>query len=482
METEPPSRSRRRPPWSVLLLIPAIATLSFLAFAQTDPSQGISAWQVVSLLVLMVLSGAMSGSETALTALGEWKIHQLREDGNDPHGLFALLGRQPTRFITTLLIGNNLVNIAATALVTQMSIQLSRQVGFSEAAAVAYATGVMTLLVLVLGEITPKSIAVHNPVGFSRVVIRSVYAMSVVLYPIGRAFAWFTARVLRALRLESSSDPLITENELRLMLRSAEEHGVIEASEQEMIKGVIDLEETVVREVMTPRVDVISVAEEASLEQLLALVTEHGYSRLPVFRETIDDVRGIAYARDLLPFLGKPEALVGARVADLVQPAQYVPETLSILNMMRDMRIRKNHMAIVVDEFGGTAGVVTLEDIIEEITGEIYDETDDEEEADFVDLDDGAIRVRASVHLDEVEQRFHLTFEDDGDFDTLAGFLVSEFDRIPQVGETLEHQGVRFTVEQADERRVLSVRADVLHGAGEAADASMGNGNGHPKG
>jgi putative hemolysin len=476
MDTEPPSRSRRRHDWSVLLLVPAIATLSFLAFAQTTPPQGVGGWQVLLLLGLLLLSGAMSGSETALTALGEWKIHQLRDEGNDPHGLFELLARQPTRFITTLLIGNNLVNIAATALVTQMSIQLSRQLGFSEAAAVAYATGVMTLLVLVVGEITPKSIAVHNPVGFSRAVIRPVYAMSVVLYPIGRAFAWFTSRLLRSLRLESSKDPLITENELRLMLRSAEEHGVIEASEQEMIKGVIDLEETVVREVMTPRVDVISVPEDASLEHLLHLVTEHGYSRLPVYRETIDDIRGIAYARDLLPFLSRPEALGSAQVADLVQPAQYVPETLSILNMMRDMRIRKNHMAVVVDEFGGTAGVVTLEDIIEEITGEIYDETDEEEEADFVELADGATRVRAAVHLDEVEQRFNLTFVDEGDFDTLAGFLVSEFDRIPHAGEALEHQGVRFTVEEADERRVLSVRAERLHSAAQPSEPTLSEG------
>ncbi len=464
----------------MLFLIPAIATLSFLAFAQAAPEQGVGAWQVVLLLALLLLSGAMSGSETALTALGEWKIHQLREEGNDPHGLFGLLGRQPTRFITTLLIGNNLVNIAATALVTQMSIQLSRQGGFSEAAAVAYATVVMTLLVLVLGEITPKSIAVHNPVAFSRVAIRPVYALSVVLYPIGRAFAWFTAHLLRALRLESSNDPLITENELRLMLRSAEEHGVIEATEEEMIRGVIDLEETMVREVMTPRVDVVSISEDASLEQLLELVTEHGFSRLPVFRDNIDDVRGIAYARDLLPFLGKQEALGTARVGDLMQPAQYVPETLSILNMMRDMRIRKNHMAIVVDEFGGTAGVVTLEDIIEEITGEIYDETDEDEEADFVELEDGATRVRAAVHLDEVEQRFHLSFPDEGDFDTLAGFLVSEFDRIPHAGEALEHEGVRFTVEEADERRVLTVRADVLLRPGEAVEEPAPNG--HPNG
>lgn len=453
----------------MLFLIPLFAALSFLAFAQNAPAEGIALWQVVLLFVLLVLSGAMSGSETALTALGEWKIHQLRDEGNDPHGLFALLGRQPTRFITTLLIGNNLVNIAATALVTQMSIQLSRRYDFAEAVAVAGATGLMTLLVLVFGEITPKSIAVHNPVGFSRAVIRPVYTMSVVLYPLGRAFAWFTSTLLRTLRLESSSDPLITENELRLMLRSAEEHGVIEASEQEMIKGVIELEETVVREVMTPRVDVIAVPEDASLTQLASLVTEHGYSRLPVYRESIDDVRGIAYARDLLPFLGRGDTLDATRVADLMQPAQYVPETLSILTMMRDMRLRKNHIAVVVDEFGGTAGVVTLEDIIEEITGEIYDETDEEEEADFVDLDDGGVRIRASVHIDEVEQRFHVVFEDEGEFDTLGGFLVSEFDRIPEVGEVLEHEGVRFTVEEADERRVLTVRAEVIGRADEHA-------------
>jgi putative hemolysin len=462
MEDIPPSPSRRRDLWPTLLLVPAVTLLTAFAFAQAEPMAGISVGQVVLLVVLLVLSGAMSGSETALTALGEWKIRQLREDGQDPSGVFALLERQPTRFITTLLIGNNLVNVAATALVTQMTIQLSRQYGFSESLAVGYATGVMTLLILVFGEITPKSIAVHNTVGFSRAVIRPVYWLSVVLYPIGRGFAYLTTRVLRALRLERTGDPLITENELRLMLRSAEEHGVIEQSEQEMIKGIIDLEETVVREVMTPRVDVVAVPEHASLQEMLALVTEHGYSRLPVFGESIDDVRGIAYARDLLPFLGRPEVLDQTTVRDLMQPPQYVPETLSILSLMRDMRIRKNHMAVVVDEFGGTSGVVTLEDIIEEITGEIYDETDEDVEEDFVALEGNVVRVRASVHLDEVEQRFRLTFVDDGEYDTLGGFLVSEFGRIPHAGEVLEYGGVRFTVEQADERRIVSVTAEEL--------------------
>lgn len=457
---ETPDRSRRSLKFvAVLLSIPLLTLFSVTLAQSTAASGGIGLGQVVALIVLLLLSGVFSGSETALTAIGEWKIRQLREEGMDPTGAFALLEREPTRFITTLLIANNLVNIAATALVTQISIQLSRNIGFSESLAVGYATGVMTLLVLIFGEITPKSIAVHNAVAFSRAMIRPVYLLSIVLYPVGLAFTWITSMLLRMFRLEPSFSPLITENELRLMLRSAEEMGVIEAQEEEMIKGIIDLEETVVREVMTPRVDVIAIQEDATMHDLLTLTIEHGYSRLPVFAETIDNVRGIVYARDLLPYLGKPDALQGTRVADLMTPPQYVPETLSVLSLLRDMRIRKNHMAIVVDEFGGTAGVVTLEDIIEEITGEIYDETDVEEEEEIVPIRTGHYRILGSAHLEAVADELQIAFEDEGDFDTLAGFLTSEFGYIPQPGESLDHQAVRFVVDEADERRILSVLA-----------------------
>ena len=450
-----------------------------LALAQplAGVSGGVSVGQIALLVLLLGLSGFMSGSETALTALGEWKIRQLREEGRDPSGAFALLEAQPTRFITTLLIGNNLVNIAATALVTQMSIQLSRDLGFSESLAVGYATGVMTLLVLIFGEITPKSIAVHNAVGFSRAVIRPVWALSVVLYPVGRFFAWITTLILRALRLEPTSTPLITENELRLMLRSAEESGVIEAQEEKMIKGIIDLEETVVREVMTPRVDVVAVPTDATLEEMLALVTEHGYSRLPVYAGSIDDVRGIAYARDLLRYLGRPDALGDVRVGDLMGPPQYVPETLSVLNLLRDMRQRKVHLAVVVDEFGGTSGLITLEDIIEEITGEIYDETD-EEEAEDVERDaDGAFLIQGSAHLEEVGEALRMVFEDEGEYDTLAGFLIARFGSIPQVGDALDYGGARFEVVDGDERRVSSVRVTLASTEQDAAhDAPVGEG------
>ena len=446
------SYARLVPP---LLLVPLFSVV----LAQGGEAAPVGFGQILLLLVLLILSGFLSGSETALTALGEWKIRQIREEGRDPTGVFALLERDPTRFITTLLIGNNIVNIAATALVTQISISLSRSVGFSESLAVGYATAVMTLLVLIFGEITPKSIAVHHAVGFSRTVIRPVYLLSIFLYPLGLFFTFLVNGILRLLRLEPTSAALITENELRLMLRSAEESGVIEAQEQAMIRGIIDLEETVVREVMTPRVDVIAISEGATLEELLQLTTEHRVSRLPVFADTVDNIRGIVYARDLLPFLGRPAELTSTTVSDMMTTPHYVPETLSILSLLRDMRIRKNHISVVVDEFGGTAGVVTLEDIIEEITGEIYDETDIEEDEDIVDLGAGHYRILGSAHLEEVAAHLKITFDDDGEYDTLAGFLISEFGYIPRVGESLDYSGVHFTVDEADERRVQRVLA-----------------------
>ena len=325
--SDSPERSR-------LILILFSTTLS-LSFAQeTSVVASIPLTQIFILIGLLMLSAFMSGSETALTAIGHWKIRQLREEGQDPTGAFGLLERDRTRFITTLLIGNNIVNIATAAMVTQIAIRLADKFKFSEPLAVGYATGITTLLVLVFGEITPKSIAVHNAVPFARAVIKPVYYLSVFLYPIGLFFTFMTSTVLRLFRLEPRDNPLITENELRLMLQNAEESGVIEEQEQEMIKGIIDLEETIVREVMTPRVDVIAISEDATLPELLTLVKEHGYSRLPVYHETVDNIRGIVYASDLLGLLNKPEKIGTTKAKNIMSAPQYVPETMNVLNLI----------------------------------------------------------------------------------------------------------------------------------------------------
>lgn len=438
---------------TLITILTPILTASVFAKAST-PQGGISTLSIALLILMLALSGFFSGSETSFTAIGKWKIRELAESGKNA---FGLLERDPTRFITTCLIGSNLANIIATALVTQIAVGLALSLDASEGLVLTYSTTLMTFLVLIFGEITPKSIAVHHAEAFATLSIRPIYLLSVFLYPVGLFFTYISSSILRLFGLEPRQYPLMTENELRLMLRSAEESGIIETQERDMIRGVIDLEETVVREVMTPRVDIIALPEDANLATLLERTTEHGYSRLPIYRDTIDNIRGIAYARDLLKYLDSSESLEDMTVADIMQTPQYIPETLALLHLLRDMRLRKNHMAIIVDEFGGTAGLVTLEDIIEEITGEIYDETDEYEDEEILNLGEGTYRVLGSADTDDVGNKLDIAFDDQSDYDTLAGFLIDEFDRIPEPGESLEFAGHQFTVEEADERRVMAV-------------------------
>jgi putative hemolysin len=358
------------------------------------------------LVVLLVLSGFMSGSETALTALGDWKLRQIREEGKDPHGHFALLERNPTRFITTLLIGNNLVNIAATALVTQMSIGLSRQMGFSEAAAVGYATGIMTVLVLIFGEITPKSIAVHHPVG------------SRARHPAG---ACAVGRVLpgrpgvRVVHHDGAAGLPARAEQRPAHHRERAAHDAALGRGVRRDRGDRAGDD---QGGHRPRGDGGARGHDAARRRGRDL--RGGHPARPAgghHRARLQPPAGLLASRSTTcaasctpatcsSTWGSSDDLDTTRVGELMQPPQYVPETSSVLDLMRDMRLRKNHLAVVVDEFGGTAGLVTLEDIIEEITGEIYDETDEEEELDFEDLADGSVRIRASVHLEEVEERF----------------------------------------------------------------------------
>lgn len=472
MDDKPPSRPRRpsrvaqvaytavRPTLTLLTInLVALASAQTQADLVSSLGAGVGYGRLLLALLLLLLSAFVSASDAALGSLGEWRLRQLWEGNQEPNGALALFERNPQRFTATLLIGRTALNTTFVALAVLTALQLAAPTSVGPVLAVAYGGLVAGLLLLLFSELLPRSIAVPQALKVARAVIRPVYLLSIVLYPIGYAFTALTRQVLRLFKVEPSLGSQMSESELRQMLRSAEESGVIEAQERQMIRGVIDLEETVVREVMTPRVDVIGVADDAGLHELLAVVREHGYSRLPVYQESIDNVIGMVYARDLLNFLERADDLDQTRVADVMTSVQYVPETLSVLNLLRDMRIRKSHFAIVVDEFGGTSGVVTLEDIIEEITGEIYDETDEEEEDDIVELGDGSYRLHGSAHLESIGSALDIAFDEDGDYDTLAGFMIDELGHIPEVGEWLVWGGMRFEVEQSDGRRVISVLA-----------------------
>ncbi|HET8986504.1 MAG TPA: hemolysin family protein [Trueperaceae bacterium] len=423
-------------------------------------------------VVLLLLSALVSGAEAAINELDVWRYRRLGEGDAEVNGALQLFERDPQRFVSTLVIARTLVNVAIASFITLTALQLAG--GEPGWRAALYGALVAGLVILVFGQIIPRAVVVPNAVRVSRLVIRPVYVLSIVVYPIGALFTWLTRQVLRLLRMEQGSGSRISEDELRQVLRDAEASGVIEAQERQMIRGVIDLEETVVREVMTPRVAVVAIAKDAPLRELLALVMEEGYSRLPVYADSIDNVVGMVYARDLLKYKDRDTVSEDATVSELMTAVQFVPETLSVLNLLRDMRVRKSHIAVVVDEFGGTSGVVTLEDIIEEITGEIYDETDEDEEADILVLPSGGYRLLGSAHLESIGIALDIGFDEDGDYDTLAGFLIDELGHIPEIGAAVVHAGMRFEVEQADGRRIVSVVATpVVEGQPPITDAAV---------
>ncbi len=405
---------------------------------------------------LLGLSAFFSATETALTTLYPWKLRELAERENGP---FRLLAQDITRFLTTILVGNNLVNIAATALVTKLATEAFGSAG------VGVATGAMTFLILFFGEITPKSLAVHHAPGIARLAVWPIYLLSLLFYPLGRFFSFASGGLLRLLRLEPRGTPLVSEEELRLILAGAEEAGAIEAQEEEMIHSILELEETPVREIMTPRVEMVAIEAEATLEEFLHLFREHGYSRVPVFRESVDHIVGIAYAKDLLDYHCE-EDLKGRTVASIAHPPYFVPENMDAWSLLKELRRRKVHMAIVVDEFGGTAGLATMEDVMEEIVGEIYDETDEPEDAAIKRLPNGSLSIQAQTPIDEVSEALGVELPE-GEYDTLSGFLYERFARIPSVGESLEWQGWRFVVESASQRRIERVRVERLVEHGE---------------
>lgn len=394
--------------------------------------------QGLVLAALLSLSAFFSMAETSITTLWPWKVRELAEKESDNEGVFKMLRSDVTRFLTTILIGTTVVNIAATALVTEAA-----TAAFGEAG-VSAATGVMTVAILLLTEITPKSIAVHNATEVARFVVRPVAWLSLILYPVGRVVTYLSMGMLKLLGLKGRSEPYVTEDELKLMLRGAELSGAIEEEEQDMIENVLEIKDTHVREVMTPLVDVVAIDASATLVDFHSLWVTHQYSRVPVFEQRIDNIVGIAYAMDLLDYVQKGELLESSIVGDIAhKPAYFVPDSMSVWNLLREFRIRKVHMAVVLNEYGGTIGIVTLEDVVEEIVGEIFDENDSKEEIQkktgyIVMRAEGIYDVDANTSIDQLSEDLNIKMPEDYQYETVSGFVCEAFGYIPRTGETIK--------------------------------------------
>ncbi|KAJ0500839.1 putative CBS domain, CNNM, transmembrane domain, Transporter-associated domain-containing protein [Helianthus annuus] len=393
--------------------------------------------QGLILAALFGLSAFFSMAETSITTLWPWKVRELAEKESE-NGVFKMLRNDVTRFLTTILIGTTVVNIGATALVTEAATAIFGEAGVSAA------TGVMTVAVLLLTEITPKSIAVHNATEVARVVVRPIAWLSLVLYPVGRVVTYLSMGMLKLLGLKGRSEPYVTEDELKLMLRGAELSGAIEEEEQDMIENVLEIKDTYVREVMTPLVDVVASDSSATLIDFHTLWVTHQYSRVPVFEQRVDNIVGIAYAMDLLDYVQKGDLLESTTVGDMAhKPAYFVPDSMSVWNLLREFRIRKVHMAVVLNEYGGTVGIVTLEDVVEEIVGEIFDENDSKEEIDkktgyIVMRAEGIYDVDANTSIDQLSEDLNIKMPEGHQYETVSGFVCEAFGYIPKTGESIK--------------------------------------------
>jgi putative hemolysin len=407
--------------------------------------------------LLLLCSALLTGAEAAFFSLGRARLRKLALEAGKERGPLTPLLERPHELLVTLLVGITVVNIAASALATAVAGRLFGARGL------AVAIPAMVVLLTVLGEVLPMTLAVEHPGRFSAVVSRPVAWLSIVLAPIRVALGSLTALTLGLVGSERRpGEPEISEEELRTLVDVGAREGVVERTEREMIHKVFELEDTLVRTVMVPRPDMFCLDVTTPPGGLLDRLREQLHSRVPVFEESVDQIIGILYTKDLLPHLRGLPADFDLRAH--LHPPYFVPESKRADALLREFQAKKIHLAIVVDEYGGTAGLATLEDLLEELVGEIRDEFDEEERL-IQKVDPTTFRVSGKLPIDELNAATGLHISNEA-FDTVGGWVLDLFGRVPHKGEKKEGGDVRVAVEKVERTRVLEVLVTVRDGRG----------------
>lgn len=429
------------------------------------------------LAVLILLNGFFSASEIALISLNDKKIHSMAEDGHlKAIKLKKILG-EPSRFLATIQVGITMAGFLASAFAainfsTQFFLILKSAlagINLSDATLMNLSVILITLVLsyfsLVLGELVPKRLASHNAERFAMAVIGPIALLSVVTYPFVRFLTLSSNFFVRLFGI----DPLhendnVTEEEIRMMVDVGEEKGTIEIDEKEMINNIFEFNDKTVDDIMTHRMDIVGLPIEASLEETVTLINEEKYSRIPVYDDTIDSIVGILFSKDIIQYLaGSYNTEISAdgfSLQPLLRKPYFVPTSKHTDDLLRDFKKNKVHMAVIIDEYGGTAGIVTLEDLLEEIVGDISDEDDEDDLLqDITPMDDGSYLVEGLASLEELESYFKVNLPTE-EFKTVTGFIIGELGNIPEEGEhpTFDYDGLTFLVLEVDDKRVTKVR------------------------
>ncbi|GAB3678033.1 hemolysin family protein [Halopiger thermotolerans] len=412
---------------------------------------------LLSIVVLIALSGFFSSSEIAMFNLPKHRIEGMVEEGVDRAELVEALKSDPHRLLVTILVGNNLVNIAMSSIATAL-LGLYFESGLTP---VLLSTFGVTAIVLLFGESVPKSYAVENTESWSLRVSRALKLTEYVLYPLIIVFDYLTRQVNQLIGSSGAIEsPYVTRDEIQEMIESGEREGVLEEDEHEMLQRIFRFNNTIVKEVMTPRLDMTAVPKDASIDEAIETCIQSGHARIPVYEGSLDNVMGVVHIRDLVRDLNYGETNDGdLELADLIQPTLHVPESKNVDELLTEMRENRMHMAIVIDEFGTTEGLVTMEDMVEEIIGEILEGG---EEQPIEEIDDRTVLVRGEVNIEDVNEALEIDLPEGEEFETIAGFIFNRAGRLVEEGEEITYDGVRITVEDVENTRIMMARLTKL--------------------
>ena len=410
------------------------------------------------LVILILLSGFFSASEAALSAYRSNYLEKLDEEKHPKkYAVMKKWLKDPNAMLTGIVIGNNVVNILASSIATIVIVNYFGNKGSS----VALATAIMTILILIFGEITPKLMARNNSAKIAETVSVIIYVLSIILTPVVYCLIFISRFVGRILGVNMTSPQLmITEEDIISFVNVGNAEGIIEEDEKEMIHSIVTLGETSAKEVMTPRTSMLAFEGAKTINEVWDEIVDNGFSRIPIYEETIDNIIGILYVKDLMEHIKNNE--LDIPIKQFIRSAYFVPETKSIIEILKEFRGLKVHIAMVLEEYGGVVGLVTIEDLIEEIVGEIRDEYDDEEESFYKKIADNEYEVDAMTDIETINKDLELNLPISEDYESLGGLIVTTTGKICEVGDEVQIDNVYLKVLEVDKMRVSKVFIRIL--------------------
>lgn len=437
-----------------------------------DPATSI-VMQLVLLFVLILVNAFFAMSEIAIISLNDTKTERLAEEGHKKAKLVMKLTKNSSNFLSTIQIGVTLAGFLTSASASQSFVEMLsgtiRRISLFSGISTSVINGVSMVLItvitsyfsLVLGELAPKKIAMHNPEKISYRVVGILLFVQKATIPFVKVLSVSTNAIVRLFGIDPQADTeSVTEEEIRMMVDAGEEKGVIEDVQKEMINNIFEFDDIDAGDIMTHRTDMVAIEVDDPLEDVIQLTIEEGRSRIPVYEEDLDNIIGVIYVKDLLPYVGH-QLPKETTLRSLMREAFYVPESKRCGDLFKEMTETHTQMAIVVDEYGGTAGLVTIEDLLESIVGNIQDEYDDEEE-EISKINENTFTIDGTTSIDEVDELVGVTIPE-GDYDTLAGFLISNLGFLPKDGEMneVEYENLHFTILNVEDRRIGKVKVEI---------------------